>query len=446
MKENFIKENIVIAVEENSPAGKLGVQPGDALLAVNDRTVRDVFDYRYWIQEEKLSILIRRSDGAEKRLHIEKDEMDDLGLTFERGLMDRPKRCANRCVFCLIDQLPKHMRPPLYFKDDDARLSFLSGNYVTLTNMSADELERVLYYHLSPINISVHAAEPDLRASMMSNPKAAELFPMIEKLYDAGLSMNFQVVLCKNINDGAHLDKTIAELSRFMPQAESLSVVPAGLTKHRAGLPALDHFSRDDALAVLRQVENWQTHFLGQGERNSRFVFAADEFYLKAGQLCPPVETYEDFPQLENGVGMLALFARQCDQALRKAKRRTDLKAWPIDLVTGQAAAAFMKKISHKVMKAFPDARLEIHAIDNVFFGENITVSGLLTGQDILAGLKGKSLGRRLLIPANALRDGIFLDDMTLRDLAEQLDIPIKAVKIDGGALIRAWLRPDSSG
>jgi len=412
----------------------MGVEPGDVLLSINDMQVQDVFDYRFLTQEDSFDMLIRKRSGEEWLLEIEKYETEDMGISFENGLMDEAKHCTNKCIFCFVDQLPKQMRPTLYFKDDDSRLSFLSGNYVTLTNMTDLEFNRILYYHLSPINVSVHATDPKLRVKMMGNPKAAHLMSKLKLLYDAGISMNYQVVLCKNVNDGKRMEDTISELAGFMPLAKSLSVVPTGLTRHREELPLLQPFDANDSRVVIKQIESFQTKFLK--EHKTRFVFAADEFYLNAGKSCPSYKAYEDFPQLENGVGMTVLFEYEFFQALRAVKampRKTH-----VSLVTGAAAYPLIKRLCSKICSR--DVVVEIHMIKNHFLGEMITVSGLLTGRDILDGLEGKPMGERLLIPSNALRDGYFLDDISLKELSIKLGTDVVEVKINGLALVQAIL------
>jgi putative radical SAM enzyme (TIGR03279 family) len=432
-----MSESIIISVDEHSVCAEMGVEPGDVLLSVNNQPVLEIFDYRYLTHEDCIDMLIRKPDGEEWLLEIEKDEDEDLGLVFEHGLMDEAKHCTNKCIFCFIDQLPKNMRPTLYFKDDDTRLSFLSGNYITMTNISDSELKRILYYHLSPINISVHATDPNLRAKMLNNPEAANLIPKLKQLFNAGIAMNYQVVLCKGYNDGSQLDKTIHELAKFIPLAKSLSIVPAGLTKYRDNLPLINPLCADDSEAVLHQIKSWQIRFLK--EYKTRFVFAADELYLNAGTPYPSCKAYEGFPQLENGVGMLALFEREFQRALKKIT--PGHKKRHISLITGAAAYSYIRRLCSNIQSG--DIIVDVHLIDNNFFGEKITVSGLLTGRDILEGLKDKQLGEKLLIPANALRDGCFLDNVSLEELSVQLKTEIIEVKINGLAFAKAILQGD---
>jgi len=436
------RENIIIKVEDGSIAQELDIRPGDKLMGINGDEVHDVFDYRYRIQEEYLEVLIQKPDGEEWLLEIEKDEEEDLGLVFDSGLMDKAAACRNRCIFCFIDQLPKGMRKSLYFKDDDSRLSFLQGNYVTLTNLDAKELDRIIYYHLSPINISVHTTDAELRKFMMKNPSAGTILESLDKIHRAGIEMNFQIVLCKGVNDGAHLDKTIKDLSRYLPRGRSLSVVPVGLTRYRENLYPLTAFSKDDALRVVRQVEDWQKKSLKK--HNTRFVYASDEFYLKAGIPLPGHEAYEDFPQLENGVGMVTLFEWELNKALDDlgAESRDYRK---ITIATGALAYESMLRACNKIKEALPYTKIQVIPIKNEFFGEEITVSGLLTGQDICSQLAGKSLGDFVIIPQNSLRgeqeeDRIFLDNMSLKELEARLGLPVRIGRNNGGEFLKKGL------
>ncbi|MDR0999737.1 MAG: DUF512 domain-containing protein [Clostridiales bacterium] len=434
----------IARVKRNGLGYRHKLSPGDEIVLINGNPVRDVFDYRYLINDEHVTLTVK-TPTRERVINIRKNEADDLGLEFGTGLMDEARHCHNKCVFCFIDQLPKGMRHTLYFKDDDARLSFLTGNYITLTNLSDDDLERIIFYHLSPINISVHATNPDVRVRMLKNPKAADLLPRLQKLYDASISMNFQAVLCKGINDGLALEETIDTLSNLLPYGQSLSVVPAGLTKYRENLPELRLFSPGDAADVLRAVDRYQQRFMK--DFGTRFVFAADEFYLTAGQDLPTKEEYEEFYQLENGVGMLALFWDEINTSIKmSAKKRPP--AAGVSVVTGTAAAEFMTSVCNLIHKKFPQLALSVFPIINEFFGETITVSGLLTGRDIINQLKGKALGERLLIPSNAFRDegiaagagsrGVFLDDVSLSDVSRELNIRAECVTATGKGLLSA--------
>jgi len=433
-------DNIVVSIEKGSIAEELEITPGCLLMAVNGQAVEDVFDYRYLIQNEYVELLIKTPapENQEILFEIEKDETEDLGLVFETGLMDRARSCANKCVFCFIDQLPVGMRETLYFKDDDSRLSFLRGNYVTLTNISGRELDRIIYYHLSPINISVHATDPGLRAGMLRNPRAGDLKTALDRLRDAGLSMNFQIVLCKGINDGPALDRSIEDLAAYIPAARSLSVVPVGLTRHREGLYRLEPLDKADCARAIKQVEGWQKRL--RARHGTNFVFAADELYLKAGISTPKFGAYEGFPQLENGVGMLALFERELDTALRKSGQGAiNIRG---AVVTGSAAFDFMRRGAGKITARHPCAELNVIGVKNEFFGESVTVSGLLTGRDIIRALKGADLGRAVFVPENALRAGgdVFLDDIAIGDMERELGAPVIKTPCDGAVFLRAVL------
>ncbi|MCL2592133.1 MAG: DUF512 domain-containing protein [Defluviitaleaceae bacterium] len=424
-------KNVITRVEAYSIAEELYIEPGDVLLSINDAKVEDVFDYMFAIKDEYLEVLILKKNGEEWLLEIEKDEDEDLGLSFESGLMDDMRSCKNKCIFCFIDQLPKGMRETLYFKDDDSRLSFLSGNYVTLTNMLDRDFERLLFYKFSPINISVHTTNPELRTFMLNNKNAKNILEQIKRLADNGISMNFQIVLCKDVNDLEHLDKTIEDLASFAPMAKSLSIVPVGITKYRKNnaLYPLEPFFKDDAKKVIEQVEKWQKKL--KAEIGTRFVFLADEFYLKAGIDVPEYKHYEDFPQIENGVGMFSAFKHEFEKSLNEIRlvKKVSEKA----VITGALAYDLIKHLASLANKRY-NTTTEVFSVENNFFGEHITVSGLLTGKDIIASLKGKTLAQKILIPENALRkdEHVFLDDITLQDLERELGVEVVAVKLDG--------------
>jgi len=408
-------KKLILTVENNSIGAEMGIEPLDKLLSIDGVKVADVFDYRMAIANDEIEILIEKPNGEQWLLEIEKDEDEDLGLVFESGLMDDVRKCANNCVFCFIHQNPKGtMRDTIYFCDDDYRLSFLHGNYITLTNMTQGDVGRILAHRLSPINISVHTTDEMLRVKMMGNGRAGESLGYMRQLAQGGIALGLQIVLCKGYNDGEHLDKTIHDLSRLVPPGGggfSLSVVPAGLTKYREqnGLTNLEPFSQADCKKILRQVEAWQSRFLS--ELSTRFVYAADELYVKAGVALPPYEAYEDFLQIENGVGMMAEFKRDFNNVTCSF----DAKA---TMVTGMAAYDFMCDLN---------LPMDIAAIKNDFFGENVTVAGLLTGQDIISQLEGRSLGDVLLLPANCLRHGenVLLDGVTTDDISKALGVTV---------------------
>jgi len=418
------------------------LEPGDILLTINGQTIADVLDYRFMIQEEALLLEIEKSNGEIWELDIEKEESDDLGLVFESGLMDQPRACRNHCIFCFMDQLPKNMRPSLYFKDDDPRLSFLSGNYVTLTNLTPAEAKRIARYHLSPLHISVHAADPKLRGQMLNNPeaKSGSLFDHLRRFSDAGITMHFQIVLCKGINDGLALDNTIGALLDLGPGAASLSIVPVGLTQYRDGLYPLEAFSPEDAKGVIRQAEKWQAHaFKLQG---TSFAYCADEWYVKAGISLPCYDHYEDFPQLENGVGMWALFEQEFMQGLKSALKSAQKSAVPfekegaIGIVTGEAAQDLMEQLIAQTSK-FICRSVKLYPVQNNFFGRTVTVSGLLTGGDIInqVGEKAKQDGCTcLFLPKNMFRaeTEYTLDDITREEIEQALGLPVYIGDADG--------------
>lgn len=433
------KEHKITTIGKDSIAKELGICPGDVLVSVCGREVEDIFDYQYLIHEEEITILIRKPDGEEWEFEIEKDYEEDLGMEFENGLMDAYKSCRNQCIFCFIDQMPKGMRDTLYFKDDDSRLSFLQGNYVTLTNMKDSDIERIIHYHLEPINISVHTTNPLLRCKMLNNRFAGDALKKMERLREAGVLMNGQIVLCKGINDGGELEESIRTLTEYAPSMRSLSVVPAGLTKYRKGLYPLKPFTREDAREVIAVIQKWQKICM---ERfGMHFVHAGDEWYLLAGMKVPEEETYDGYLQLENGVGMMRLLENEFTDALQKAAPDA-VRSRRITAATGMLAAPLIKALGERLREKFPQVSIEVIPIRNDFFGEQITVSGLLTGQDLIRQLKGRDLGEKLLLPCNLLRSGeeVFLDDVTLTELKNALQVPVDIVKSSGQDLVNAFL------
>lgn len=431
-----IKQNVIIKVESNSIADELGIEAGDILVNINNKEVLDVFDYRYLINDEYIEVCIKKSNGEEFIAEIDKDFEEDLGIVFESGLMDNAKSCKNKCMFCFIDQLPPNMRDTLYFKDDDSRLSFLQGNYVTLTNMKQKDIDRIIYYHLSPINISVHATDMELRKYMLKNPSATKLFDYIQQFAKANIEMNCQVVLCKGINDGNYLNKTIEDLSKYIPSIKSLSIVPVGLTKYRDNLEPLRPFEKQDALDVINIISSWQTKLKQKYDNN--FVFASDEFYLTAEICMPSIEFYEDFPQIENGVGMMTLMEAELKEALNKING--DSIKRNLSIATGNSAYEYIIKLCRLIQEKFVNTNIMVYNINNNFFGEKITVAGLLTGQDLLKQLRDKNLGCCMLISQSALRtnDTIFLDNMDIKELEQKLDIQIVAVPNTGQDFLKA--------
>ena len=432
---HMIKEIITGSIAE-----ELGLETGDELLLVNGKQIEDVLDYRFETEDEEIVLLIRKKDGEEWELEIEKEYAEELGIRFEDGLMDEYHSCRNQCIFCFIDQMPKGMRDSLYFKDDDTRLSFLQGNYVTLTNLSEQEIERICFYKLSPINLSVHTTNPELRCKMLNNRFAGKLLDNIRKLVDSGIEINAQVVLCRGYNDGKELDRTIADLEPFIPQIKSLSVVPAGLTKFREGLPKLVQFSSEESKAVIHQVELWQQHMLYA--HGTRFVYASDEWYIKAKQALPEGEAYEEYPQLENGVGMMRLLFDETLQELEQYRQQIShlTERRSISIATGVLAAPYIEELSEKIMEVQTNLSVTVFTIINHFFGEEITVAGLLTGKDLIEQLKDKPLGEELLLPEELLRSGedILLDDIKVSDLEKALQTRIRIVQSTGSSFLSA--------
>lgn len=422
--------HLITGVEPGSIAEECGLEPGDRIGAINGHEIEDFFDYQYYIEEEFLSVEVLTRDDEECTLEIEKEEEEDLGLAFESFLMDEYNSCCNKCMFCFIDQMPPGMRDTLYFKDDDSRLSFLQGNYITLTNMKEKDVERVIRYHLAPINISVHTTNPELRCRMLHNRFAGDVLEKIRRFSETGIPMNSQVVLCKGINDGEELDRTIRELGEFLPYMESLSVVPVGLTKYRDDLPKLDAFTREDAGKVLAQIQGWQKHFLE--ENGTSFVHASDEWFILAGEEFPPVDYYEGFGQLENGVGMMRLLISEVEESLTQLAG--DDREKTVSVATAKLAYPTIEKLAEQVMEKYPNVHIHVYCIENTFFGEQITVTGLLTGQDIRKQLAGRELGDELLLPCNVLKadEDIFLDDMSLSELSEALQVPVNIIQSEG--------------
>ena len=416
----------VVGIDPGSIAEELGVQSGDSLLSIDGKPVLDVVDYEFLCAEERLTLVFSRGDEQYEAL-VEKDAYETLGLQFESGLMSSVRACKNHCVFCFIDQMPKGGRSTLQFKDDDWRMSFIMGNYITLTNVDETEFQRILDRRVSPLFISVHATDPAVRVNMMRNPSAGLLSERLSKLRDANLRFHCQIVCCPGINDGEVLDKTLQDLAAFMPAAQSVAVVPVGLTKYREGLSPLRIFTQEEAKQVLLQVRAFAD--ICKRKTGTAFVFAADELILAAGEELPEYEEYEDFPQIENGVGLLRLFEHEFIEGL--AEQRPLKKRFPFDAAGGMLAHEFMKQLYFKLGRYGADC--ELHAIRNDYFGPTITVGGLVTGQDLLAQLQGRLKTKFLLLPHNMLREreDVFLDGMTTEELAESLGV--RVVPVRGG-------------
>ena len=442
------KTHKISRVLPGSIGEELGIEAGDRLLAVGETEIEDIFDYQFLIQEEYVEVLVEKGDGEQWLLEVEKDPQEDLGLEFENGLMDEYRHCCNKCIFCFIDQMPPGMRETLYFKDDDSRLSFLQGNYVTLTNMSDRDIERICRYRLSPINVSVHTMNPALRCKMLNNRFAGEALKKLDVLREAGIRMNGQIVLCRGINDGEELSRSIRQLMEYIPCMESLSVVPVGLTRYREGLYPLEPFTQEDAAEVVDRIEAFQRVCMER--HGSHFVHASDEWYVLAGRDMPEEERYDGYLQLENGVGMLRLLREEFEEGLKQnvCKGTCSMEKVSFSMATGHLAAPEIRRMADRMMEAFPQLEIAVYPVTNYFFGEQITVSGLITGADLMEQLQGRPLGRCLLLPCNMLRRGedIFLDDVRVGEVEKALQVPINIVKSSGYDFVEAVLNAGRFG
>ena len=429
---------VIRSVDPRSPAQRAGVRPGETLTHINGHPVADVLDYKFYSYDPRLELRLREKNGSERTLHIRKGEGEDLGLEFETYLMDRARSCANNCIFCFVDQMPPGMRPSLYFKDDDARLSFLMGNYLTLTNLSPREVQRIIDLRISPINVSVHTTDRALRCEMLKNRRAGEGIDIMERFAQNHITMNCQIVSCPGINDGPALDSTLRDLAAMYPSVNSISVVPVGLTKYREGLYPLRGYDRDSAAALVDQVEGFARKHLE--EKGTRLVWCSDEFYLLVGRDLPPEDFFEDFTQLDNGVGMLTLLSAEFGRALDLMDEEEMAGAVPFSIATGVSAAPFLEKLVARAHEKCGTLEGKVYPIVNRFFGETITVAGLITGGDLIGQLRGKDLGQRLLIPNNMLRHGerVFLDDVSLEDVERELGVPVVPTPQDGYELLDA--------
>ena len=430
----------ITGIVPGSPAAKAGIQPGDVLISINKNPIVDVLDYRFYMTDIHLELLLHNEAKELRTVSVRKGEYDDLGLEFETYLMDKQMGCRNKCIFCFVDQTPKGMRPSLYFKDDDTRMSFLFGNYTTLTNLKDGDIERIIKMHISPINISVHTTNPELRVEMMGNPSAGEKLRYIKMLTDGGIKVNSQLVLCPGINDGEELERSIRDLSALCPNLQSIAVVPVGITKHRDGLYPLRTFTAEEAKRVVEITERWGDK-LGE-EQESRIVYASDEFYLLAGLPIPEPEFYGDFDQLDNGVGLMALLKQEFRAAMMQAGEFQEEKH--ITIATGELAYPMLCEFAQQVMERYPTVRISVEKIVNDFFGHSVTVAGLVCGQDLIAQLKGKQLGSELLIPSTMLRheQDRFLDDVTREEVEEALSVRLTTTENDGFDLLEKILSP----
>ena len=424
-------ENIIKSIDRGSPLHRKA-HVGDAVISINGNKIIDVLDYKFFAYDSRLKVLLRRPDGSEYEVAVRKSEGGDLGLEFESYLMDTPRSCANNCVFCFIDQLPGGMRRTMYFKDDDARLSFLLGNYITLTNLSKREIERIIALHISPINVSVHTTNPELRCKMLQNPRAGESIETMRRFAQAGIVMNCQIVCCPGLNDGEELLRSMRDLEEMYPGVHSVSIVPVGLTRFREGLYPLTPYTKELAGETIDMVTAFGDECLKR--HGTRIFFCGDELYIKAERELPPDEFYEEHTQLENGVGMIRLLETEFRSALMLSDEPDGV---PFSIATGVSAAPYFEKLLGMAKEKYGTIKGQVYAIENDFFGRSINVTGLITGQDLIKQLKGRALGERLLISQNMLRreEMDFLDDVTLEQASKELGVPIYPIEQDGFAL-----------
>lgn len=420
----------ITGVLPHSRAARAGIRAGDVLLEINSHAIGDVLDYRFRLAEDVVILKLHR--GADLlEVRIKKDTYDDIGLEFGTPLMDKKHRCENGCIFCFIDQNPKGMRDTIYFKDDDSRLSFLHGNYITLTNMRDEDIDRIIEMHISPVNVSVHSTNPELRVKMMKNKRAGEVLRYLRKLADAGIKLRGQIVLCRGINDGEELTRSMTDLAAYYPALDSVSVVPAGLTAHREGLFHLEPFTPDECAAVIDQIEAFNATL------EERLFFASDEFYLKCGRPLPDDEYYGEYCQIENGVGMLTSFGTEFDSMMKTLDDDEKLVQREISVATGEAAYDFIAQKIEKLTAVCPNLTCHVYKVKNRFFGGEVTVTGLLTGQDFAQQLAGQNLGETLYLSRTTLRaeGDLFLCGMSPDELSETLGVNIEFIENDGSEL-----------
>lgn len=431
----------IVSVCPGSIAEAEGILPGDKLISVNGHPIRDVLDYRFYLADTSVSLELERQ-GEKITVRFRKQEYDDIGLDFETPLMDCKRSCANKCVFCFVDQLPGGMRDTLYFKDDDDRLSFLHGNYVTLTNLNDRDVERLITMHISPINVSVHTTNPELRVKMMGNRRAGKVLAYLDRFAEAGIDLCTQIVLCKGLNDGVELERSMHDLAKLYPSLRSCAIVPVGLTRYREGLYPLQMFGREDSAAVIEQVNRFGDEC--KEKYGTRLFYCADELYVKAELPLPDEDYYEDYSQIQNGVGMLTSMAAEFGFAMEDLSTAlADFKPpRTVSIVTGVAAYDLIDRMAKQLEKCVRGLTIRVYKIINRFFGETVTVAGLLTGQDVVAQLRDQPLGDELLFPETMLRaDGaVFLDDMTPDQLSAALGVPVRACPGDGDIFIRTVL------
>lgn len=411
-----------------------GIKPGDKLLSINGNEINDFLDYQFYLKEDKLLLEFEHGDKI-KEITLHKKPEDDIGLNFESYLMDEQKRCHNKCIFCFIDQNPQGMRESIYFKDDDSRLSFLFGNYITLTNLTDKDIDRIIKMHISPVNVSVHTMNKELRVKMMHNKKAGDCLDMLNRLSEAGIELNTQLVLCPGINDGEELKYSLTELGKLYPAVQSIAAVPVGITKHREGLFNMPEYTRDTAAEVIDIINKFGDEF--KEKHGTRLAFAADEFYLKAERKIPDGEYYESYPQIENGIGMWNSLNDEAEDAIACLDKNADIVR-SVSLATGVAAYPLIKQIADELMGIYPGLKVNVYEIKNDFFGHSITVAGLITGKDLINQLKGKELFGELLIPDVMLRSegDLFLDNVSVSDVEKELKVRVTLTTSDGGDLV----------
>ena len=431
----------ILSVDKDSPAEKMQILPGETLVAINENQIDDVLDYRFYETSKNLSILLTDQNGNPRTVSVRKGEYESIGLDFETYLMDEQHSCRNKCIFCFIDQLPKGMRSTLYFKDDDSRLSFLFGNYITLTNMSEHDVDRIIKMHISPVNISVHTTNPELRVKMMGNRFAGESLKILYRLASAGIKINTQLVICKGMNDGEELKRSLTDLGKLYPAVQSIAAVPVGLTRFREGLYPLESFDKASAEKAVQILEEFGDRFTA--EFGERICYAADEFYLKAERPVPPAEFYGDFDQLENGVGLMANLKQEFESALEDF--RAPVKARRVTLITGTSVYNFLNSLLDELRIKCNNLTCNVIPIINNYFGNTINVTGLITGTDIMQQLSGKELGDELIVPAVMLRreGDIFLDDTSLEDLSRALNVKVTVSPNDGYELLNTLVGSD---
>lgn len=433
------KRNVINYVAPQSIAEELGIEVGDILLGINGQPIEDIIEYKFYLADEYLEVEIEKPHGEQWILEVEKEYDEDLGIDFENPILCHMRSCQNKCIFCFVDQLPPNMRESLYFKDDDSRLSFLHGNYITLTNMKEKDIEKIIQYRISPINVSVHTTNGELRKRMLNNRFAGNILEILKKLADHEIKMNCQIVLCPGVNDGVELDRTLADLGELSDAIQSTAVVPVGLTRYREKLPKVEAFTQQTALATVKQVMGWQRTF--QKRLHRSFVHLSDEFYLTASVPFPAYKSYEGFPQLENGVGMVVKFRQEFLKALEKGPL-TLAGPRKITVVTGTLASGLMNYLCKEVEARVPGLAVQVLTVENQFFGGHVSVSGLLTGQDIRDALLKFPRGEKIIIGENMLKSGepVFLDDMTLDALEAQMAVPIAVSPVTGEGFLKALL------